>query len=179
MPPSGTLLHVCYTVVLGREPFVHSPVTMGNAVDTNTLEPYSAALLAAVERAAPDWIRRRVVEIAAGIEVDVEAIVPQVVNDMTHELAALLLRDVDDQRENPLHVLRRATRFASQSLTKSGVTPVVRDEFEVRAMPDDIFAIGPLAWRDLSEDVHDAGITWGAWKAATILSRRRSEGRLP
>jgi hypothetical protein len=26
--------------------------------------------------------------------------------------------------------------------------------------------------------VHEAGITWGAWKAATVLTRRRAEGKV-
>lgn len=151
---------------------------MGNSVDANTLEPYSAALLSAVEAAAPAWIRRRVTEIAGSDTVDVEEVVARVVADMIDGLSALLARDVDEQRENPLHVLRRATRAASRALHEAGVAMPVRDEFETRAMPDDVFAIGPLTWRDLSDDVHDAGITWGAWKAATVLSRRRSEGKL-
>jgi hypothetical protein len=46
-------------------------------------------------------------------------------------------------------------------------------------MPHDHYAVGPLTWKDLSEDVHDAGITWGAWKAATVLTRRRAEGKIP
>lgn len=151
---------------------------MGNSVDTTTLEPYAAALMAAVESAAPQWIRRRLNEIADGSPVDIDGVVPRVVRDMTSELFALLQSDVDEQRDNPLHVLRRATRSASQALRAAGVAVPVRDEFEVRAMPDDIYAIGPLTWRDLSDEVHDAGISWGAWKAATVLSRRRGEGRL-
>lgn len=151
---------------------------MGNSVDTTTLEPYPAALMAAVENAAPQWIRRRLSEIADGAPVDIDGVVPRVVHDMTSELFALLQSDVDEQRDNPLHVLRRATRSASQALRAAGVAVPVRDEFEVRAMPDDIYAIGPLTWRDLSDEVHDAGISWGAWKAATVLSRRRGEGRL-
>jgi len=35
-----------------------------------------------------------------------------------------------------------------------------------------------LTWRDLGEEVHDAGISWGAWKAATILTRRRADGSI-
>ena len=151
---------------------------MGNSVDTTTLEPYAAALMAAVESAAPQWIRRRLNEIADGSPVDIDGVVPRVVRDMTSELFALLQSDVDEQRDNPLHVLRRATRSASQALLAAGVAVPVRDEFEVRAMPDDIYAIGPLTWRDLSDEVHDAGISWGAWKAATVLSRRRDEGKL-
>lgn len=60
-----------------------------------------------------------------------------------------------------------------------GAEPARRDEYEVRAMPHDVFSIGPLTWRDLGEEVHDAGISWGAWKAATILTRRRADGSIP
>jgi hypothetical protein len=151
---------------------------MGNTVDTSILEPYSAALMSAVETAAPGWIRRRLIEISGPVSVDIEATVKTVVDDMTQELYQLLRRDVDDQRENPLHVLRRATRSANRALADAGVTAPARDEFEVRAMPDDVYSIGPLTWRDLSDDVHEAGITWGAWKAATVLTRRRAEGKL-
>lgn len=152
---------------------------MGNTVDTSILEPYQAALMSAVEAAAPAWIRGRLVEIAGDASVDIDAVVDHVVAEMTRELFGLLCCDVDQQKDNPLHVLRRATRSASQALLVAGVVPPVRDEFEVRAMPDDLYAIGPLTWRDLSDDVHEAGITWGAWKAATVLTRRRNEGKLP
>ena len=151
---------------------------MGNTVDTSTLEPYPAALMSAVDGAAPAWIRRRLVEIAGDAPLDVDEVAARVAGEMTQELFVLLKCDVDDQRENPLHVLRRATRAASHALRAAGVTAPVRDEFEARAMPDDVYAIGPLTWRDLSDDVHEAGISWGAWKAATVLARRREEGKL-
>lgn len=151
---------------------------MGHTVDTSTLEPYSAALLSAVESAAPLWIRRRLVEIAGDATIDIDVVADRVVDDAVNELFALLKRDVDDQFDNPLQVLRRATRSAHLALHEAGVAEPTRDEFETRAMPDDVYAIGPLTWRDLSDEVHDAGITWGAWKAATVLSRRRDEGKL-
>jgi hypothetical protein len=30
----------------------------------------------------------------------------------------------------------------------------------------------------MGDDVHEAGISWGAWKAATVLTRRRAEGKV-
>ena len=50
--------------------------------------------------------------------------------------------------------------------------PVARDEFERTSLPDDVFGVGPLAWRDLGEEVHDAGITWGAWKCPRCAASR-------
>jgi hypothetical protein len=73
--------------------------------------------------------------------------------------------------------LRRSTSFATAVLQEAQIPPVHRDEFDKSALPDDVYAIGPLTWRDLSEEVHEVGITWGAWKAATVIQRRRAEGK--
>ena len=94
------------------------------------------------------------------------------------ELGALLVTDVDDQRQNPLHVLRAAAVTVNPVLASLSIAKPHRDEFEMRAMPGDEWAIGPLAWNDLGDAVHEAGISWGAWKAATVLTRRRAEGKV-
>ncbi len=145
--------------------------------DASALEQYPASLYDAVCRDAGAWVERRLLEIADGADVDVAAVTDAVTSTMRRELLDLLTQDVDAQRENPLHVLRRATRHATAALSAAGVPFAERDEFEQRAMPEDVYAFGPLTWRDLSENVHEAGITWGAWKAATVLSRRRAEGK--
>jgi hypothetical protein len=111
-------------------------------------------------------------------EKDAARVSAQAAQWATDELAAFLAVDVDDQRTNPLHLLRSASRFATDLLDAAGAARPARDEFETRAMPGDVFAIGPLAWVDLGDDVHEAGINWGAWKAATVLTRRRAEGKL-
>ena len=143
------------------------------------------SLLAAVSQAYVPWLTARVVEVArsSGRPLSPEArarlseTVPAVAEDVLAELARLLSTDVDEQRENPLHVLRRGSRRIAEFLVAEKTPAPTRDEFEQRAMPDDIYGIGPLAWRDLGERVHEAGIEWGAWKAATVLTRRREEGK--
>ncbi len=97
---------------------------------------------------------------------------------LTEQLSRLLATDVDEQRRNPLQVIRESTAPMNDVLRSFGVPEPHRDEFERRSMPTDVYAIGPLTWRDLGDDVHDAGIEWGAWKAATVLTRRRAEGKL-
>jgi hypothetical protein len=94
------------------------------------------------------------------------------------DLLALLSTDVDEQRMNPLHILRACVAPATSALHTLGVPKAARDQYEESAMPDDVYALGPLTWRDLGEDVHDAGINWGAYKAAVVLSRRRAEGKI-
>lgn len=131
------------------------------------------------------WLESRVVDLcrAAGRPLTPEARerladeVRATADEVLGHLSRLLAADVDAQRENPLHVLRRGSRRIAVFLADVSVPAPSRDEFEERAMPDDVYGIGPLAWRDLGERVHEAGIEWGAWKAALVLTRRREEGK--
>lgn len=140
----------------------------------------------AVVLAVPGWIERvmtaRIVEQRGEVTDDVRRTISLAGESVSAcaraRLSQLLATDVDAQSTNPLSVLRGCTAGATQTLRSLGIPEVVRDQFERSSMPDDVYALGPLTWRDLSDEVHDAGITWGAWKAATVLSRRRSEGKL-
>jgi hypothetical protein len=158
---------------------------MESGVDTPQLGPYSQALFDAVVDAVPSWITRRLHEIA---QLAPSGDKGTVLNEATHvaqqtqhfvrnHLYQLLSQDVDVQRSNPLHILRQSNSIATAVLQSAHIPPVHRDEFDKSALPDDIYAIGPHTWRDLSEEVHEAGITWGAWKAATFIQRRRAEGK--
>ena len=156
------------------------------SVSDGQLSEYSQRLLEACVAAIPQWITNRIqhVCLVSG------GVIPEIVTtkvagvaqatqaQVQIDLMALLSVDVDSQRTNPLQVLRGSTLMATALLIEAGIPPVRRDEFEVRSMPDDMVARGPLTWRDLGDDVHDAGIQWGAWKAAMIISRRRDEGKL-
>lgn len=166
---------------------VHSLLSMTRPSETFPLEPYPQELFDAVMEAAPAWIQSRIVAVTTAefgvcpveLRDRLDEISRATSEVIAENLAQLLSTDVDEQQTNPLHVLRSATLIATNALKDAKVTPVRRDEFEVRAMPDDVYAIGPLTWRDLGESVHDAGITWGAWKAAVVLTRRREEGKIP
>lgn len=139
-------------------------------------EPRARALLVAILDAYPGWLRTRIHALVgdrAGASDAVERTVTQSTEWVADALTTLLASDPEKQRDNPLHVLRSASRFANQTLASMEVGTPQRDEFEQRAMPEDTYAIGPLAWIDLGQLVHEAGIEWGAWKAAVIISRRR------
>lgn len=173
----------CFVACLFRSSSVAGAVhtlacEMDSAPELSSLDPYSQELLNAVMAALPSWLTSRVARVAPNVEFDVDAVIARTEDFVGRELTALLQTDVDDQRANPLHILRASTQFVTASLREAGVTPAQRDDFDRQAMPDDIYAFGPLTWKDLSDDVHDAGITWGAWKAATVLTRRRAEGKL-
>lgn len=172
----SAVLRLCFVVVWPVVASIHSGV-----MDQDRAE----SLRVAVSQAYAPWLTARVTEVARAsgralspeARVQLSEIVRTVADDVLAEFSTLLSTDVDAQRENPLHVLRRGSRQIAEFLAAEKTPAPSRDEFEERAMPDDVYGIGPLAWRDLGERVHEAGIEWGAWKAATVLTRRREEGK--
>lgn len=151
---------------------------MENHDEISELSPYSRDLLDAVLSAIPSWLTQKFAELAPGVSIDTDSVIDETIKYVREKYVELLSLDVDEQRVNPLHILRQSTRFATSALKEANISPATRDEFDQRSMPDDVYALGPLTWRDLSDNVHDAGITWGAWKAASVLTRRRAEGKL-
>ena len=157
---------------------------MSTPASVDLLEEYPRALFDAVSAVFHGWLSERATRItrAAGrvlTATEEQALadaVASAVDGARSALCGLLATDVDSQRSNPLHVLRAATLPVTAFLASVGIPAPSRDEFETRAMPEDVYAIGPLAWIELGDDVHECGITWGAWKAATVLTRRRAEG---
>lgn len=153
---------------------------MENVLDPQALEEYPRALFMAVSSSYRNWLEVRVRTVAHPFS---DVAIPAEIIDgcelfAKSRLFELLRTDADMQRTNPLQVLRDSFDEATAWLSAIGVPQPQRDEFEVAAMPNDIYAIGPLAWKDLSEEVHEAGISWGAWKAAVVLTRRRAEGKI-
>lgn len=154
------------------------------ATGTSPGRDYSAELLEAIVRALPTWVDttvRRTVGEATGVDdatlrAAIDGATVAMVDGVRSALGDLFAHDPEEQRVNPLQVLRAEARVVTGCLRRLGAGPVARDEFERTSLPDDVFGVGPLAWRDLGEEVHDAGITWGAWKAAIIMARHRTEG---
>jgi hypothetical protein len=151
------------------------------------MSPYAQRLLDAVVAAVPQWVDanvRKLVRRHVGVVNDDVAAAIVVAGKEAQEyvsmhLLTLLSTDVDEQTSNPLQILRHSARFPTQVLLEASVPTLQRDHFDEQINPDDVYGLGPYTWRDLGEEVHDAGIEWGAWKAATVLSRRRAEGKLP
>ncbi len=83
----------------------------------------------------------------------------------------------DQQRSTPLSVFRDAARFPVEVLHQLGAHEVQRVDVERWASPNDPFAVTPASLIDVGEAVHEAGIMWGAAKAAVHLARRREEGQ--
>lgn len=174
------MLRSCYS---GKRLAVRSytSAVMTRRDDDAILEPYPAALYSAVVANADAWLRRCVSKVTGGAAVVVsaaecDAVIARTAGVIDTSLRDMLGRDPEEQRMSPLQVIRSATSELTEYLLSVGCTPVKRDEMDASMLPEDVFAFGPVTWRDLGDDVHEAGIAWGAWKAATIMSRHRDAG---
>ena len=161
------------------EPGDHDPSAL--ARDEATFAVISAALGDAIDAALEGWVRRVIAErsAAAGVPVDAAVVDDAAARcraEVSPRVRALLAEDLDRQRSTPLALLRRGVVFPTEVLRSSGVPPVPRDEFAVRAFPEDVYALSPASFADLDESVHEPGLVWGAAKAHVHLARRAARG---
>lgn len=155
--------------------------------DDDELRAYGAALADAVDEVLEGWVVasvERVMRAWQGGAPPEPAVVAHAVEagraareEVVPELRALLALDVDEQRTNPLTLLRRAVRYPTAVLREAGVPPVVRDDFAERSFPDDDYGLTPAAFADVDPALHEPGLVWGAAKARVHLVRRRAEGK--
>ena len=138
---------------------------------------YGADLAAAVDRVLPGWVVRNVRRFRNDLDVEAAAAGDEARREIGARLRRLLETDLDQQRSNPLAILRTATRYPTQVLAAAGVLRVVREPFAVEAFPEDIYNLSPATWSDIDPALADYGIAWSAWKAHEFLRRRRAEGK--
>jgi hypothetical protein len=150
--------------------------------DARALRGYADGLLAAVVAALPGWVERSVVDRhgqwagtapPATVRDDARYAGEDAVASVEPALRALLSLDVDEQRTNPLAIIRVAVRHPTAVLRAAGVPPVERDAHAERLFPEDVYDLSPAAFADIDESVHEPGLLWGAAKAHVILRRRR------
>ena len=139
-----------------------------------------AELLTVAARVVPRWLRECVVRTAAhaGVEVgdrsdEIDRMADDAAARLLDALRTLLATDVDEQRTNPLSLFRSATAAPTALLRSFGVPPIQRDRFAIEQFPDDHYGLIPASWADIDPAMHEPGIAWGAWKALTVLRRRR------
>ncbi len=145
------------------------------------VDDHAADLLAGVDAALARWVVRSVARIMTAWAGHVPADAARAAEDAGQEaraatvpeLRSLLDTDVDAQRETPLTIIRSAVRFPTAVLRDAGVPPVERDPFEVRAFPDDAYGLTPASFADVSPELADLGIAWGAAKAMEHRRRHR------
>ena len=149
--------------------------------DANLME-YGRTLADAIEAALPRWVVRSVEgrwrdwkRTDAGPDLLEAARVAgeRARAEVGSAVRELLVQDVDEQRVNPLALVRRAVSYPTDVLRAAGVPPVVRDDFVERAFPDDVYALTPASFADVDPTLHEPGLLWGAAKAHAHLTRRR------
>ncbi len=153
--------------------------SLGNnpSVTTNDDErayvDYGEQLREAVSQAIQPWLVNQL-RVRFSIEPDLLTTeIGAVAADADARLCELVHADVDTPLSGPLERIRGAVEKLSPRLVELGAVPPTRDPFDERIRPDDIFALGPVAFSDLGDRVHQAGITWGAAKAYLHQSRRK------
>lgn len=142
-------------------------------------------LWAAVDRAVEPWVERCVRGVAAAhgtpyddaLAADTARAGGLARSQVGAELRALFEVDLDERRESPLEVVRRAVRHPTAVLAAAHVPPVVRDEFAERNFPDDCYGLAPAGFEQVDEALTEPALRWGAATAALHLARRRAEGR--
>jgi hypothetical protein len=152
-----------------------------SALDDQRLAEIAADLLDAMVDAIPAWVRRTVEARAAGSEIALDepqrGRIAQVASDLaaalTPQLEQVLTADVDGGSGSPLAVVRSGTGTLNDLLDELGIPRPARDDFSVSRFPEDRHDIGPAAFVDIDESVHEPGIMWGAARAHVHLRRRR------
>jgi hypothetical protein len=148
------------------------------------MDTYAASLVDAVERELPGWVERSVARIATAyfgrVDDDLAAAAAEAGGraavDVGDELRTLLERDIDEQATTPLTILRASVRYPTAVLRAVGVPPLERDEQQVHLFPDDDYDLTPANFADVSPDLAEPGLVWGAAKAHAHLQRHRGGG---
>jgi hypothetical protein len=157
---------------------------VSDADDDAALAAYGATLADGIEAALPSWVERSVQRLlvawtgAAAPEAMASARAAGLAarDDVAPRVRALLAEDVDEQRQNPLALVREAVRYPSAVLAGAGVPPVERDALAVEQHPDDDYDLAPATFADLDPSLHGPGLEWGAAKAHVHLRRHRPGG---
>jgi hypothetical protein len=150
------------------------------------LEETGAAIVGGVERQVPGWVQTQVERLLdawgrapAEIRVRAEAESAEggaaATRRIVDQLRALFAVDPTRQQATPLEIVRTVYREPTAVLAAAGVPPIVRDEFDERAWPDDVYGLVPRTLGDLGEpELAPLHLAWGMAKATVIRARRRA-----
>jgi len=146
--------------------------------DSSAYEAYGLALADAVDSAFVHWLESVVATrfddcIPASSSSAIDEAIEQARLNTNRLLTELAVADVTSPLSGPLERIRRAVQPLAEVLDAAGATRPRRDPVDVEMRPADVYAIGPHAFAELGEDVHVAGISWGAAKAHQHMQRQR------
>jgi hypothetical protein len=148
------------------------------------MEETGAAIVAGVERQVPRWVQMQVdrlldawgrapAETRARAEAQSVEAGTAAARRLVDQLRALFALEPTQQQATPLEIVRTAYREPTAVLAAAGVPPIVRDEFDERAWPDDAYGLVPHTLGDLGDpDLAPLHLAWGMAKATVIRARR-------
>ncbi|WP_419927730.1 hypothetical protein [Candidatus Poriferisocius sp.] len=138
------------------------------------------SLAEGIAQALPGWvvaaIQSRMPHIDPETREAAEAAGLAAAADIGGQVARLLAADIDDQRDNPLALLRQAVRYPTEVLLAAGAAPTARDAFAIERFPDDVYDLTPASFADIHPDLQTPGLEWGAAKAFVHRRRHRQSG---
>jgi predicted deacetylase len=103
---------------------------------------------------------------------DLERAAATATDRVTAELGTLFALDPAAQHATPLELVRGAVREPTEALRAAGVGAVVRDEFDERHHPGDVYDLAPRAVGDLGDpDLGPELLAWGLAKARVLRAR--------
>jgi hypothetical protein len=149
------------------------------------LEETGGAIIGGVERQVPGWVQAQVERLLdawgrAPAEARARAAAQSVeagtaaARRIVDELRGLFAVDPAKQQATPLEIVRTSYREPTTVLAGAGVPPIVRDEFDERAWPDDVYGLVPRTLGDLGDlELAPLHLAWGMAKATVIRARRR------
>lgn len=147
--------------------------------DDEKFAQYGQLLNAAVCEAVRPWLVRELTIRVGEIDGELAERIEGTALEVERSIAELVAADVDEPLSGPLERIRVATQPLNDELERRGVAPPARNPVDQQMRPLDRYELGPMTFRDLSEAMHEAGITWGAAKAHLHLARHRAPGIPP
>jgi hypothetical protein len=141
------------------------------------------AIVAGVEAAGARYVTSRAADLLdawggvpaarrSGADDEVAAAASVAVARVVGELRSLLAADPAHQPRTPLQIVRTLPREPAAVLMALGVPPIVRDAFEERALPDDLYGLAPRTLADLGDaELGAMVLAWGVGKATVLRAR--------
>jgi len=117
--------------------------------------------------AYPDYVRSRLARL--GVEGSViEAAITRGHKAMGEAFTEWVGQEPTLRRASPLELFREALALPTEVAVAAGAKPVLRDAFQMQALPADVLDLAPATSRDLGEEAWAAHVAWGLARADEI-----------
>jgi hypothetical protein len=165
---------------------VTAPTPKDEARALARLEETAAAIVAGVETWVPRWVQAQVerlvdawgraaLDVRARAEAEAIEAGEAAAHRVAGELHELFATEPERQQATPLEIVRTVYREPTVVLATAGVPAVVRDEFDERSWPEDVYGLVPRTLGDLGDpELAPLHLAWGMAKATVIRGRRRA-----